>query len=140
MFLQQGEIFGADLFFELIDLMRHDLEFPLEFLDAVLGTDEIFGVHVAVCSNGFIHILLLLELGFSFGDLLLEISDAEISDLHFLNHLDMTEPLGRAEIDFGIFPVGFTGFGPILFTLLLKMQDHFCLFLIFCFVALDFVF
>ena len=52
-----------------------------------LRLDEVLAVKVPVTANCLVQVLLLSELGFSFGDLLLEVEYLHLTDLHLLHVL-----------------------------------------------------
>lgn len=76
-----------DLFAELVDGVGHAFVLLLEFVDFVLGLDEVLGVEVAVAANSLVEVLLVLALVLHLLVLLLQVLDLRVLDLELLQGL-----------------------------------------------------
>ena len=83
----QGLVFGFDFILKLGDLVRSDLELPLELSHFILGFNQILGVQVPVGSDSLIEVLLLFQLAFEFDVFLFQFGDKILLKLDFFNHL-----------------------------------------------------
>lgn len=76
-----------DFFAELVDGVGHALVLLLEFVDLILGLDEVLGVEVAVASNRLVEVLLVLALVLDLLVLLLQVLNLRVLDLELLERL-----------------------------------------------------
>ena len=103
------ELRGLDLDFllELLPLVLHPLVLLGEFVNFLLALQQVLGVEVAVRPDSLVEVLLVLQLGFHFLVLLLELADHVVLDLHLLDRLVVLR-------------VGLRGLDPVLLLLLLQ--------------------
>mmetsp|Transcript_148054 Transcript_148054/g.258764 ORF Transcript_148054/g.258764 Transcript_148054/m.258764 type:complete len:445 (+) Transcript_148054:213-1547(+) len=82
--LHQGLLLGRDFLLQLVNLVVHDFELPLHLIDLIMGLDQVLRVQVPIRPHGLVQVLLLLQLGLTLADLLLQVGDGHGADLHLL--------------------------------------------------------
>ena len=87
MLISEGLALPVNLIFEVRDIMRGNLELPLQLDDFVLGLDAVLRVKVALCPHRFIQILLVFHLSLVLHVLFLQLGNQILLQLDLLHHL-----------------------------------------------------